>query len=513
MIAQSATEFCNKEAELTTRFRVTPLLSFLLLCLAILFSPSIKAQTKVNPNQIAGGSNANNITWTGNQIQQNGFCQRTQNIRCVDSANNAGWSGSTADAWLNAAIADLPATGGIVDARGLGATTQTIANTVTVGSSTREVTLLLDKMTQFNIKATGGVAAFVLWGSNSIIATGGINPAGSRAQFQVTSGANISNVIKTQPTTGAVFLIKGLSFGVQSGATITDSIINFTGAVQGSVIQDVNVGALFQANYTGLKVGFCSNLLIINFNSTSVNQPAVFSASVSQGIQNVVMIGGILVHQGGNPALTIDGTGGTLGATSGFTVMGTQFESNNTSDTGVLIKNAVNVHLEGLQFSVSTNAGSDAIKIIDSATITGNIVADNIYMVNAWTHTINDTINNFTSTNSRITHYALAESSGNPQTNYWEGRADGFEFSIGADGSKAKRFKLTDQGQCTMSSGACTAQPLGSTYTTAPLCTATWTGNGMLAGTIKITSNATTVTPSSSTATDTAQVNWFCFGN
>ena len=512
MIAQSATEFCNKEAELTTRFRVTPLLSFLLLCLAILFSPSIKAQTKVNPNQIAGGSNANNITWTGNQIQQNGFCQRAQNIRCVDSANNAGWSGSTADAWLNAAIADLPATGGIVDARGLGATTQTIANTVTVGSSTREVTLLLDKMTQFNITATGGVAAFVLWGSNSIIATGGINPAGSRAQFQVTSGANISNVIKTQPTTGAVFLIKGLSFGVQSGATITDSIINFTGAVQGSVIQDVNIGALFQANYTGLKVGFCSNLLIVNYNSSSINLPAVFSANVTQGVQNVVMIGGILVHQGGNPALTIDGTTGA-GATSGFSIIGTQFESNNSADTGVSIKNAVNVRLEGIQFSCNGSCGTDAIKITDTASITGNIAVDNLYMVNAWTHTINNTINSFTSTDSRIAHYTLVESSGNKQTIYQEGRTDGFEFSTGADGTKAKRFKLTDQGQCTMNSGACTAQPLGSTYTTAPLCTATWTGTGMLAGAIKITSNTTTVTPSSSTGTDTAQVNWFCFGN
>jgi len=343
-------------------------------------------------------------------------------------------TGATADVQINNAIAALPAVGGIVDCRGYGATNQTIANTVNVGSVSQEVTILFDKMTQFNITMSSGAAAFVLNGSSSMIAPGGINPAGSRAQFQVAATANISNVIKTTPTGGAVFLIKGLSFGVLSGAVISDSIINFTGAVQGSVIQDVNIGALFQANYTGLKVSYCSNLLVINYNSTSINLPAVFSANVTAGIQNVIMLGGILVHQGGNPALTIDGTSGGFGATSGFTVIGTQFESNNTADIGVSIKNAVNVHLEGLQFTASTNAGTDAIKIIDSASITANITVDNVYMVNSWTHTINDTITSFTTADSRIAHYTLAESGSNALTNYWESRAGGKTMSVDENG-------------------------------------------------------------------------------
>lgn len=75
------------------------------------------------------------------------------------------------------------------------------------------------------------------------------------------------------------------------------------------------------------------------------------------------------------------------------------------------------------------------------------------------------------------------------------------------------RFKLSDQGNCTMAAGTCAAQNLASTYASAPLCTATWDGTGALAGSIKIASTTTTVTPSSSNGADTAHVNWMCFGN
>jgi hypothetical protein len=75
------------------------------------------------------------------------------------------------------------------------------------------------------------------------------------------------------------------------------------------------------------------------------------------------------------------------------------------------------------------------------------------------------------------------------------------------------RLKLTDQGSCTMSAGACSAQTLGSTYSAAPVCLLTWTGTGTLAGVLKVAATTTTVTPSSSNSSDTAQVNWACFGN
>jgi hypothetical protein len=74
-------------------------------------------------------------------------------------------------------------------------------------------------------------------------------------------------------------------------------------------------------------------------------------------------------------------------------------------------------------------------------------------------------------------------------------------------------LKIGDQGSCTMTAGTCSAQSLSRTYTVAPNCIATWTGSGTLTGLVKVSSTTTTVTPASTVSTDTAVVNWVCFGN
>jgi len=79
--------------------------------------------------------------------------------------------------------------------------------------------------------------------------------------------------------------------------------------------------------------------------------------------------------------------------------------------------------------------------------------------------------------------------------------------------SAVQKLNIQDKGQCTMAAGACSAQTLNNTYSVAPICLATWTGTGALAGAIKIASSTTTVTPTSSNGADTAQVNWICVGN
>lgn len=79
--------------------------------------------------------------------------------------------------------------------------------------------------------------------------------------------------------------------------------------------------------------------------------------------------------------------------------------------------------------------------------------------------------------------------------------------------AKLASLQITDEGSCIMSSGACSAQSLSHTYSAAPKCFANWTGTGTLTGLIKVPSTTTTVTPASSVSTDSAQVNWACFGN
>jgi hypothetical protein len=51
-----------------------------------------------------------NVTMTAGQNTLN--CKNFEQIRCVDGVNSAAWSGSEAGAWINAAYADLPSTGG-----------------------------------------------------------------------------------------------------------------------------------------------------------------------------------------------------------------------------------------------------------------------------------------------------------------------------------------------------------------------------------------------------------------
>lgn len=76
----------------------------------------------------------------------------------------------------------------------------------------------------------------------------------------------------------------------------------------------------------------------------------------------------------------------------------------------------------------------------------------------------------------------------------------------------APAINFADSGQCTMASGTCTAQSLTHTYSVAPKCGGFWTGTGTLTGILKFPSTTSTTTPASSVGTDTAQINWFCFG-
>jgi hypothetical protein len=155
-----------------------------------------------------------------------------------------------------------------------------------------------------------------------------------------------------------------------------------------------------------------------------------------------------------------------------------------------------------------------AINCVDIAN-TKNNYAISIFDIEApisgLTNTLIDRLNNFTIAQSgalgtsHVQHYTVAGTA-----------------SLGANYSRwyqttplvVTGLKLADQGQCQMVSGACSAQSLSHTYASAPNCVATWTGKGTLTnGGLKIASTTTTVTPSSSTNTDTAVVNWVCFGN
>jgi hypothetical protein len=73
-------------------------------------------------------------------------------------------------------------------------------------------------------------------------------------------------------------------------------------------------------------------------------------------------------------------------------------------------------------------------------------------------------------------------------------------------------FAISDQGQCTMSSGACAAQAFHHNYANPPNCWYSWSGNGTLTGLVKMITTTDQVTPTSTVGTDSAGINWGCQG-
>lgn len=84
-------------------------------------------------------------------------------------ANVAGFVGATADAKLNACVASLPQ-GGTCDARGFGASTQTIAATVNLGGSRYPFTFVFDPATSF-VPGSASMTMFALQPGASVRGT------------------------------------------------------------------------------------------------------------------------------------------------------------------------------------------------------------------------------------------------------------------------------------------------------------------------------------------------------
>lgn len=169
----------------------------------------------------------------------------------------------------------------------------------------------------------------------------------------------------------------------------------------------------------------------------------------------------------------------------------------------------------------SNTANGATIHGIDSTNTNLNLIhtgasAANILLYDlnvSGTNTIQDDARNCTiaknATDGQLGIYWLG--AGSPRTFF--GTMGSTANACGSGGSFVGHLKIGDQGTCTMSSGTCSAQSLSYTYNAAPNCFATWNGSGTLTGLIKAPSTTTTVTPASSVGTDTAVVNWACYGN
>ena len=87
-------------------------------------------------------------------------CKNFANVRCIDPTNMAGWTGTTVDAWIRSAQADLGAKGGTIR---VAAGSYTLATQLSVHSN---ITIECDPSQQASIKASASLNATMFSGSS-----------------------------------------------------------------------------------------------------------------------------------------------------------------------------------------------------------------------------------------------------------------------------------------------------------------------------------------------------------
>lgn len=365
---------------------------------------------------IGGGTplTSSNQTGTGNIVLATAptlAAKRLNNVRYCDQ-----FAGATADVQINAAIADLPSGGGTIDCRGYGATTQILAAPILVGSSSKQVAMIIDRSTQFNITATGGVDAVQVWEESSLEAldSGNVIPVGN---FVVQDTANINNVVASYPRAGpSITNITGITIVGDVVATVTGAMLDLVGVTDKSTIQNV---IAYNFNGPGLRIQNAAGGVPVgplNITNVSINgvgiagaRPVQINCVLGGGvIAGVNFFGGSLTHPGtgGLPILDIQGNG-AANCIDGVSLYGTQFESFNASDIGINIVDGLGVSGSGLTFTAAFSPGASCIKIAQTAGVSYNINFDNVTNFNSWTSTLVDTINSVTLTDPRITHYTF----------------------------------------------------------------------------------------------------------
>lgn len=445
-------------------------------------------------------------------------------VRYVDPSNSTGWSGADACAWITSAQNDLPSQGGQIVL--IDGSYSSCAGGFTIGSANKPVTLRMGTTT-----LTVNAQVAVNFSNSHIIGVTG--SAGSASNFaQGRSFPASTPVIALGPT------LSGLE-----NTTVEGVGINCNGVANS--IGGEDVGAQEQSGFFYVTVQNCTKYGLwyegINAQNSSGRGWVIAMAGGGAGtiggyIHNVPSFRGVKdATFTTNDASTI-GNQLVIDGSSGFYSDIHIEHGTNGIDIGPLNQSA-GVLVENL------TGGSSVPTLIKVENVSSNRVTLVNIIQNGSATTLNDAFRRITDTNTLIEFYdsndanlapfyivggqGLKVNSGTPMTSTGAG---GTMASQGADinasnevssahlggavaPGSALRWKITDQGRCTMSAGTCSAQSLGSTYSSAPVCFLTWTGTGTLTGILKVASTTTTVTPASTVGTDTAQVNWECHGN
>ena len=330
-------------------------------------------------------------------------------IKCAEQ-----FDGATADVKITNAMAALLPAGGIVDARGFGCTNQTIAHQLLIGSSTQQVTLLVERCTRYNITITSDIDAIQIYSESAILGDEGSNPLNPEAGFVAGSGSHLTHILTCTPNNlQKICNFSHVTFRMEDNtATVDESLVYLQGVSDITSLKDDLIWNFY--NTVGLKIASANGQAVgpIDFQNLTVNGSGNTGAKPIQiyiggtsnnGISNVNFFGGTMVHPGpgGLKILDIDGKG-VGGALAGVNLYGTYIEPLNAADIGISIRDAVNTHFSGI-FSAGVAATSLFQLSQSGAGLTNGTTITSARHNGNWTHTINNTITSVNVDDPQIT--------------------------------------------------------------------------------------------------------------
>jgi hypothetical protein len=323
------------------------------------------------------------------------------------------FTGATADVQIAAAIAALPSTGGIVDARGYGATQQTIAAQLAIGTATKPVTLLLSPQTQFAVTVTGGVCAIPIADGSGITA-GAVNnvynpllPSAQKAVFALGAAANVSAVFCAgNPGGQQTIYLNGVAALGNATATVGTALFDLMGLAAGSKIENSATATCYA---TGVEIrpgstnNITSDVLFVNNNfacgGTAGSTPLIIdSVSNSKLVANIIFIATHFQNQGSAQSLvTMNGRGASGPGTGVYGVhfYGCDFEVSASSADAVVITDARNVDFDSFDVPGAVGTAVNALRFTEtSSNLTHDIEIRHaaIAAAGGFTHLIRDGI-------------------------------------------------------------------------------------------------------------------------
>ncbi|HLY99907.1 MAG TPA: hypothetical protein VKT33_12675 [Candidatus Angelobacter sp.] len=316
------------------------------------------------------------------------------------------FSGADAGAKIINCMAALPPGGGIADARGFGASIQSIGAAscpLNIGSATKQVTLLVDPATRFNVDCTGGVAAIRIFNASVLdCGNGATLNGGGGGGFYLAAGANVSNMVAngSQDGTQEYMKLSGCYFQGNQAATLTDALAHFKLLNAGTMISN-NTFTVAMAG-TGVIIEAANAFPWTNnwVNGTAgVPNIAVQPMIINGNTVNFTILAGAIEHScQGKPLLSIDGTTGVNGGSSNFirgvSIFGTHFETDCGSN-GIEATNIKGLHIHDAHLQICcghTVTGRDFVLLSEAQDgMTDSVLLTNLDNFGIYTNTVNDT--------------------------------------------------------------------------------------------------------------------------